>query len=353
MFFDLTKILSDQPKYRLKQIEKALFDVKINSFSEITTLPKDLQNKLKDFPWMSLELHTISKSQIDSTEKALLKLVDGNLIETVLMGRENTKETREGEERHTICISTQVGCPMKCVFCATGKTGFKRNLTAEEIIDQFRFWQKRVSEPISNIVVMGQGEPFLNYDNLKIALNSILENTEIGPTKITVSTCGVPNGMEKILSDRNFPQVRFALSLHSAIEETREKIMPSHQKGFLQFLVKWAEKYHQFIPSRTHYIGLEYLMLSGISDDQKHLEALKKLANKIPRVRINLISYNDNFENRKQEIKNKLKLISSSRETIEYWHNYLMESGFICTIRRSQGQDISAACGQLCNKIKK
>ncbi len=338
---DLNQILANQPKYRLKQIEKAWFDLSISNYEEITTLPISLRGELKDFPWLSVKLHSIYKSKIDSTEKALLELNDGQLIETVLLGRENLKDNEETEERHTICISSQVGCAMNCEFCATGKFGFKRNLTAEEIIDQYRFWQKQVApERISNIVVMGQGEPLLNYDNLKRALNIIIDNTLIGPTKITVSTCGIPAMMDKILEDKDFPQVRLAVSLHSAIEETRKKIMPSHQKDFLKFLYLWAEKYHKVIPSRTHFIGLEYLMLNGINDDEKHLLALKKLAAKFPRVRINLIPYNTTDS----------KLQSSNREIIEHWHDFLMKAGFICTIRRSQGQDIAAACGQLNNQ---
>lgn len=338
----LAKILENQPKYRLKQIHKAWFDLALNNYEEITTLPVELRDKLKNIPWLSVKLHTLLKSKVDNTEKALLELSDGKLIETVLMGRENLKENSEAGDRYTICISSQVGCAMNCIFCATGAFGFKRNLTTEEIVDQYRFWQQRLKQNISNIVVMGQGEPLLNYDNLKNALSIILNNTEIGPTKIIVSTCGVPEQMSKLLIDKNFPQVRWAISLHSAIEETREKIMPSHKKDFLKFLVDWSKKYHKIIPSRTHFIGLEYLMLSGINDDRKHLKALEKLAKKIPRVRINLIPYNDT---------DNPKLNKTAREVIENWHDYLMQAGFVCTIRQSQGQDIAAACGQLCNKV--
>ncbi|KKQ28046.1 MAG: putative dual-specificity RNA methyltransferase RlmN [Candidatus Magasanikbacteria bacterium GW2011_GWC2_37_14] len=361
---ELNKILASQPKYRLKQIIQAWFDVDKNSYEEITTLPLELREELKSFPWLTVKLHSIYKSKIDDTEKALLELADGNLIETVLMGRQNLKEDSEAGDRYTICISSQVGCAMNCSFCATGKTGFKRNLTAEEIIDQYRFWQRYVSpsyqegvafamssgrmggvaeaRQISNIVVMGQGEPLLNYDNLKQALNIILQNTEIGPTKITVSTCGIPKFMDKILEDKEFPQVRLAISLHSAIEETRKKIMPSHTSGFLEYLVEWAKKYSEVITSRSHFIGLEYLMLENFNDDEKHLKALKKLASNFSRVRINLIPYNDISTG---------KLKTTAREKIEHWHEELMKSSFVCTIRHSQGQDIAAACGQLCNKV--
>lgn len=353
---NLSEILADESKYRLKQIQKAWFDLAVNNYEEITTLPVELREKLKKISWLSVKLRTVLKSKTDSTEKALLELSDGELIETVLMGRESLsaqggsvfggKENRGAsewpiEERHTVCVSSQAGCAMNCVFCATGKSGFKRNLTTEEIVDQFRFWQRRLNGRISNIVVMGQGEPLLNFDNLKNALNIILNNTEIGPTKITVSTCGIPEQMEKLLTDKDFPQVCWAISLHSAIEETRKKIMPAHRKDFFKFLVDWSQRYHKLIPSRTHFIGLEYLMLAGVNDDEKHLKALEKLANKIPRVKINLIPYNDT---------NGPGLSKTSQEAIEHWHDYLMKAGFVCTIRHSQGQDIAAACGQLCNR---
>ena len=158
----LSKMLVNEPKYRLKQIQKAWFDLAVSSYEEITTLPTELREKLKDFPWLSVKLHTILKSKIDSTEKALLELSDGELIETVLMGRESLKENKETDkwpvgERHTICISSQVGCAMNCVFCATGKSGFKRNLTVEEIVDQYRFWQRRLSGVISTDPELAQG----------------------------------------------------------------------------------------------------------------------------------------------------------------------------------------------------
>ncbi|MEK7644539.1 MAG: 23S rRNA (adenine(2503)-C(2))-methyltransferase RlmN [Patescibacteria group bacterium] len=345
----LETILAGQPQYRLKQIEKAKFDATIDGYSQITTLSLALREQLQEIPWLAVKLHTLEKSKIDNTEKALLQLADGGLIETVLMGRENAKPVNDGGDRYTICVSSQVGCPMACVFCATGLTGFGRNLTVDEIVDQFRFWQRYSQNRISNIVVMGQGEPLLNYANLKEALLIILRNTEIGPTKITVSTCGVPVAMDKILKDKDFPQVRWAVSLHSAIEETRARIMPSHQKGFLKYLPEWANQYHKFIPSRTHFIGLEYLMLKGINDDEKHLLALQKIAAKFPRVRINLIPYNTSDFS----VKKGIILEGSTSDKIGFWHDYLIKAGFVCTVRYSQGGDIAAACGQLCNTVDK
>ncbi|HLD34483.1 MAG TPA: 23S rRNA (adenine(2503)-C(2))-methyltransferase RlmN [Patescibacteria group bacterium] len=333
----LEEILRDQPKYRQKQIEAAWFDPTIKSYAEITTLPQELRDQLADLPWLSGRRKLLQESKIDKTWRALLELSDGELVETVLMGR---------NDRFTVCISSQVGCAMNCVFCATGQSGFKRNLSAEEIIDQARFWhyflQEKFNAKISNIVMMGQGEPFLNYDNARAALQVILANTDIGPTKITVSTVGVPAVMERLLEDAYFPPVRLAVSLHSAIDETRKKLIPSHQPDFFVFLENWAKKYHQRFNSRSHFIGFEYIMLAGINDDEKHYKALVKLLSKMGRARINLIPYNPSGQSPFQ---------GTAEEKIKDWHDRLLDTGFICTTRRSQGQDIFAACGQLRNSI--
>lgn len=341
-------ILEKEPDFRRAQIERAWFDANINNYDEITTLPKNLREQLEHFPWLTLELHAAFESKIDNTRKFLFKLRDGNFIETVAMGRKNLKKDakKDATDRYTICISSQVGCPMRCVFCATGKAGFKRNLAAEEIIDQVRFCQRVLAKEgarINNIVVMGQGEPLLNYENVKRALRILLKNAGLGETKITVSTAGVPAVMEKLLTDADFPSVRWAVSLHSAIEETRKKIMPSHKNGFLDFLVRWANEYNKRFSSRAHFIGLEYIFLQGINDDDKHLRALLALCRRIKHIRVNLIPFNSNGEG--------TTLSRSSGPTIDHWHEELMKAGLTSTIRYSQGQDIAAACGQLANKI--
>lgn len=344
---DLLKILSTEQKFRQDQVFRAWFDVNTNSYEKITTLPKDLREKLKDKPWLSVRVHGMHESKRDNTKKVLLKLADDKLVEAVLMGRKNLK-VEGGRDRYTICISSQVGCGMKCAFCATGKAGFTRNLTVEEVVDQYRFWQIFLAErnlgEIDNMVIMGQGEPLLNYENIKNALNLILKYTNLGQSKITLSTCGIPPMMDKLAVDKDFPPVRFALSLHSAIEETRALIMPSHQKGFLEYLVGWAKKYHEMHPSRAHFIGLEYIMLGGVNDGPKDLKALMTLASKLGKVKINLIPYNNI-----STVALPSDFNESPKENIAHWHESLMNAGFTSTIRYSQGQDIAAACGQLRN----
>lgn len=340
---NLEKILDGQPRFRREQIYKAWFDPKIKSLSEITTLPKEWREKQKDFIWVPFQLVSIQESSLDETKKALLKLSDGEMIETVLMGRQSKKIEQSSDRRYTICLSSQVGCPLKCSFCATGSMGFKRNLTADEIVGQYRFWNYFLNErgkgAVSNIVLMGQGEPLLNYEAVKNAINIFLKYTDVGPSKITLSTSGVIPGMERMVEDQDFPGVRFALSLHSAIESDRKELMPSQPPDFFTFLTSWSKKYHRRWPSRTHFIGLEYIFINNINDSDKHLKALIKLASKLGRVRLNLIPYNVYGG----------KESSSPYEKLKEWQNKLMNSGFTVTIRLSQGSDIAAACGQLRN----
>jgi len=344
---ELLEILKDEPSFRQKQVYKAWFDLGIQSYESITTLSKPLREKLKVLEWMSVKLFTLQKSKKDGTVKALLELKDKNKIETVLMSR---TDKIENKIRYTVCISTQVGCPMKCLFCATGKLGLKRNLEFEELVDQVRFWQKYLDENfgenvrIGNVVLMGQGEPLLNYDNVKKALNIILENTTIGHNHIALSSVGVPEVMDKLVNDKDFPPVRFALSLHSAIPETRSKLLPSHPKDFFEFLISWSKKYHERFSSRAHFLALEYVMLKGLNDSEKDLKALIELLSKLGNVRVNLIPFNSVCG---EDIQ------GSSKTVIEIWQDKIASAGFYCTTRRSQGTDIDAACGQLALKEKK
>jgi len=340
---ELEKIIAAEPKFRREQILRARFDPSVNSFDDITTLSKDLRGKLAAVAWSPVELFTLQESKIDDTKKALLRLQDGELIETVLMSRKSKKLASEAISRYTVCVSSQVGCPLGCAFCATGQLGFKRNLSAEEIIGQFVYWQKYLFEKnaglIDNVVFMGQGEPLLNYEAVKSAANSFIKYAVIGPTKITISSGGVVAGMEKMVVDPDFPPVRFALSLHSAIPDDRKKLMPFQPLDFFEFLFKWAKKYHDRWPSRTHFVGLEYIFISGVNDTDRHYRALLKLASKLGRVRLNFIPLNAAVG----------QWQGSPMELIKDWQNKLLAAGFIVTVRVSQGSDIAAACGQLKN----
>ena len=344
----LEEIIKSEPAYRLDQIYLGWFDKNIHNFSDITTLSKKLREQLTDEPWMTVKEKVLQISEIDGTRKALLEFADGRVVESVLMPRISKKQIPGDRPRYTICVSSQVGCPMACAFCATGKLGFARNLTYREILDQMRYWQqvlwKKDEGEIDNIVFMGQGEPLLNYNNVKLTLKILVKYAKIGQRKITLSTVGVQESMHKMVTEKDFPAVRFALSLHSAIDESRKSIIPSNRPGFLEYLVEWTKKYHTAFPSRTHFVGLEYIMLKGVNDDAKHLNALIKLALKLGSIRVNLIPYNpssckDSFQ-------------GTDFAEIQNWQKKMNDRNITCTIRRSQGLDIDAACGQLANKNK-
>lgn len=345
---NLETILSTEPDYRHRQIYAAWFEPSIRSYAAISTLPQNLRTQLVDVDFLAVAPTGIAEDKDDRTFKTLLRLRDGTAVETVLMGRVNKKlNAGEKDTRYTICVSSQVGCAMRCTFCATGRLGLKRNLTWREILDQYRFWNYFIHDhlkgKIDNIVFMGQGEPMLNYENVKKTINIILKNTDLGPRQITVSTVGVKTGMEKIVTDADWPSVRFALSLHSAITETRQKLVPSHSPGFLEWLPTWAKQYHARFPSRNHFVGIEYTFIKDANDDDRHLKALIKLAAKLGKTRINLIPYNSTDPN----------MIGSAMTVLEHWREELMKKDFTVTIRRSQGQRIAAACGQLANKSTK
>ncbi len=344
----LEEIIKSEPTYRLDQIYLGWFDKNIHNFSDITTLSKKLREQLIDEPWMTVKEKVLQTSEIDGTRKALLEFADGKVVESVLMPRVSKKQIPGDRPRFTICVSSQVGCPMGCTFCATGKLGFTRNLTYREIIDQMRYWQQILWEKdegeIDNIVFMGQGEPLLNYENVKLTLKILVKYAKIGQRKITLSTVGVPESMNKMVTEKDFPAVRFALSLHSALPQSRLAIIPSNRPGFLDFLVEWTKKYHTAFPSRTHFIGLEYIMLKDVNDDSNHLKALIKLALKLGSIRVNLIPYNASSCNDFFE--------GTDFATIQAWQQKMNDHDVTCTIRRSQGLDINAACGQLANKNK-
>jgi 23S rRNA (adenine2503-C2)-methyltransferase len=190
------------PKYRWNQIEQGLFSA-ARSWAELTNLSKDMREKLSTLPWLSLEPQTVQVSRKKDTHKAMLRTQDGKDIETVLM--------QNARGSWTVCVSSQIGCAMRCGFCATGKMGLTRSLNTDEIVDQYRFWTQYLQDHpeiegrISNMVFMGMGEPLANYPNVRETLNRLLEHTDIGRTRITVSTVGVLPRLEQILEDEHWP----------------------------------------------------------------------------------------------------------------------------------------------------
>lgn len=334
---ELKQALTDlnQPAFRAKQIYEWLWKKGATSFSEMTNLSKELRDTLdKEFIINPLKIHKIQNSN-DGTIKVSFRLFDDRYIEGVLIPTEN---------RVTACVSSQVGCSLDCKFCATGYLKRERNLESGEIYDQVKLLneiaENSYNKKLDNIVYMGMGEPMLNYGNVlkSIALISTEQGMHMSPQRITVSTAGIAKMIKKLADDDT--GVNLALSLHSAINEDRSKIMPINDSNPLEdlkeALIYWYSK-TRLRPT------LEYTVIQGVNDRDEDLNSLIKFANGFP-CKINLIEYNpiDMADFR-----------PTQNKRLEFFAQHLEANKIIAVIRRSRGKDIDAACGQLINKLKK
>ncbi|MEI7890785.1 MAG: 23S rRNA (adenine(2503)-C(2))-methyltransferase RlmN [bacterium] len=328
------------PKFRFGQITKAIFADGVSSFAEISTLSKDLREKMQqELQLLSFNVEKVLVAKDGQSIKALLKLNDGNLIETVLISPK--------PDTWSACISCQVGCAMGCRFCATGKIGFKRDLSCEEITDQVLFWRqylksksknlKAKSEQVSTIVYMGMGEPFNNWKNVSDSIAVLIDEKlfGFGSRSISVSTSGIAKGIEKM--SQEFPQVNLAISLHFANDKKRDLYMPVNKLDNMEAL-KNALKNYFVITKRK--VFLEYIMLDGINDtalDAKQLSDFICSIGNNHLLHMNLIRYNATSENLKP----------SSKTRTQIFKNELEKYQVHATIRKSLGDEIKAACGQL------
>lgn len=323
----------DIPAYRSSQIMRAVYCEGTLNFNEITTLSVKLRKILEEnIKILSISPEKILKSKDAKTEKALFRLSDGNKIESVLM--------RFNDGRNSVCVSSQAGCRLGCKFCATGAAGFGRDLTAEEIADQALFCSTllvKEKKHITNIVYMGMGEPFMNYDNVisSVKMLNDKEALNIGARNITISTSGICDGIEKLAAEGL--QVNLAVSLHAPNQSIRETIMPVAKLFPLDKLMSSIKKYIQKTKRRVSY---EYVMLKGINDAPEHAKELAGLL-KGQLCHINLIPYNITGIN---------GISGSEKKDIFAFAGILKYAGLPVTVRVSLGQDIAAACGQLANK---
>ena len=332
---NLEKILIKQKfkKYRAIQINDWLIKEGVSSFHEMKNLPKDLISFLDSrFKINNVNIKLIKKSS-DGTAKFLISLSDKNIIEAVLIPT---------EKRITACISSQVGCSLDCDFCATSKISRMRNLNFYEIFDQTMILNaesyKLFGRTISNIVFMGMGEPLLNYKNVLKAIEMICSKKGLGISKkkITVSTSGISK-IIKILADQNV-KFNLAVSLHSAIEKTRNDIMPFSKDFPLNELLDSLNYWYKKTKSK---ITIEYLVWQAINDNMHHINSLVDFCVKVPS-KVNLIEFN--------EIGN-LKFKTPQNMWIQKYIEILKANNISVSVRRSRGKDINAACGQLANKI--
>jgi len=329
-----------EPKFRAQQIFGWMYNQMVNSFDEMVNVPKSLRAKLEEnCELYSLKLKLKETSKQSQTSKYLFSTRDNKNIETVLI------PATEG--RATLCISTQVGCPLSCEFCATGKLGFDRNLTSGEIVDQYVMAAKDYGiENITNIVYMGMGEPLINFDETIRSLKIITSefNKNISRTRITVSTSGLPRKIKK-LADTGL-RVKLALSLHSPFEEIRSKIMPINKRYPLIDVIKAIKYYARITKTR---ITFEYTMFNGINDRDQDVNELVKICSKLP-AKINLIPFNSIKHMNPEGFAAALE--PSAKDKIDDFANQLRNRDITVLVRETQGNDIAAACGQLAAKDK-
>ena len=322
-----------QPPYRARQIADWLYQKRVGSFAEMTDLPQTLRAQLADrFSLSKIDIVRVLGSR-DTTRKFLLRLTDGNLIESVLIPASPALYGSRSDRR-TICISTQVGCAYGCKFCASGLEGFSRNLRPNEIVDQVIAVEQASNEKIDNIVFMGMGEPLANFDHVVRAIRIINApwGLGIGGRHITVSTSGLAPQIRK-LADESL-QIRLAVSLHGATDEVRNKIMPINRRYNIDVLLSACAYYTRRKKQR---LTFEYILIAGVNDseDQAHLLArhVRRLSAKV-----NLIPYNTVHG---------LPWSRPSQDQQGRFLSILRKHGIAATLRREKGHDIDAACGQL------
>jgi len=317
--------LGNKP-YRARQLMQGIYKHNRSSFSQITVIPGDLRKKLEEAYYIGrLNLEDIKISK-DGTQKYLFVLEDDNKIESVLIPE---------RDYLTLCISTQVGCAQGCIFCLTGKRGLTRNLTTSEIVNQILTVKERIKDAskITNIVLMGMGEPLANYQNTLHALRIITNSygLDFSKRKVTLSTAGLAPQMEMLGKDID---INLAVSLNAADDETRSFLMPINQKYPLEKLIKTCKSYP--LPPRRR-ITFEYILIRDINDSEHHAYKLAKILMGI-RCKINLIPLNEHPW---------LKLRRPDAKTILRFQKILTDSHYTALIRESRGSDIWAACGQL------
>ena len=332
---ELTKEIENlgEKKFRASQMYEWMHKKLVSSFDEMTNLSKDFREKCKEhFLYVSLHAVQVQESAYDGTKKFLFELHDGNVVESVFM---------RYKHGNSVCISSQVGCRMGCRFCASTLDGLERNLSASEMLDQIYAIERLTKERVSNVVVMGTGEPLDNYDNL-LRFIKILTNEDglhISMRNVTVSTCGIVPNMEKLADEKL--QITLALSLHATTDEKRRKLMPIANRYTIAELMEACRYYFDLTGRR---ITFEYSMVAGVNDTKEDLEELTALARPL-NCHINLIPVNPIKE--RDFVQPDMKYVQEFKKKLE-------KNRINVTIRREMGRDIDGACGQLRRKhVKK
>lgn len=318
-----------EPGYRARQLWRAIYVDLVPDFDTISTFPKALRNRLNEsIDFSHLQSINQMASSDGETIKTLFRLPDGPMIETVLM---------HYDVRDTLCISTQSGCNMGCVFCATGQMGFRRNLSSGEIVEQVTFFArmlKQMDKKVTNVVVMGMGEPFQNYDAVLAAIDRLNDGDgmNLGARRFTISTVGLVPGIERFTADNR--QVNLAVSLHAANDALRSSLLPANKKYPLNELIPAVRTY----VTETHRrITFEWALINGVNDREEDALELADLVHGML-CHVNVIPLNPTHEYSGQ---------ATTRERARAFKETLESRGIPCTIRLRRGIDIQAGCGQL------
>lgn len=322
--------------FRAKQVMRWMHQSGASSFDDMTDLAKSLRAKLNEQACIGVPDLMVSQKSLDGTRKWLLDVGTGNGVETVFIPE---------AERGTLCISSQVGCALECTFCSTGRQGFNRNLSTSEIIGQLWWANKAMGvtpkneRVISNVVMMGMGEPLANFDNVVAALSIMLDDHGYGLSRrrVTVSTSGMVPQMDRL---KDVMPVALAVSLHASNDAVRDEIVPLNKKYPLKSLMAACQRY--LVKAPRDFITFEYVMLDGINDKAQHARELIELVRDVP-CKFNLIPFNP-FPNSGYE--------RSSNENIRVFRDILQQAGFVVTVRKTRGDDIDAACGQLAGQVQ-
>ncbi|WKZ34557.1 MAG: 23S rRNA (adenine(2503)-C(2))-methyltransferase RlmN [Anaerolineales bacterium] len=341
----------DEPAYRAKQVWQGLYGHLYCSPEQFTNLPKSLREKMaENFTFSPFSVRVYQDSSDKSTRKTLFQLPDGNLIEAVLMRygdpADNPQITpaapisanlRGAKNRRTLCISTQAGCAMGCVFCATGQLGFKRNLSSGEIVAQVMYYAQMLKEqnqPVSNIVFMGMGEPFHNYENTMAAIDRLNDSDgyNFGARRFTISTVGLVPQIRRFADEQR--QINLAISLHAVDDDARTEMMPVNKRYKIDEVLEACEYY---VAKTSRRVTFEWALIHGVNDTP---EIAKKLASKLRGLmcHVNAIPLNPTagFGGK-----------ATDRQRAGIFKETLEQAGIPCTIRMRRGIDINAGCGQL------
>lgn len=330
--------LGEKP-FRAQQILKWIHFHSSDDFNEMTNLSKDLRQKLIER--CEIKAPTVLSEHLakDGTRKWLFTVQGGSAVETVYIPE---------PERATLCISSQVGCALNCSFCHTAQQGFQRNLTSAEVIGQLWYVVKTlkkegvfkaIDRPVTNVVMMGMGEPLLNFDNVVMAINLMLDDLAYGLSKrrVTLSTSGVVPGIDNLAK---VTDIALAVSLHAPNDALRTELVPINKKYPIQVLLEACKRYLK--DDKRRRITMEYVMLKGINDKPEHAYELIRVLKDVPS-KVNLIPFNPFFGTKYER---------SDEKTINHFQDILMEAGLVTMKRKTRGDDIDAACGQLAGKVQ-